>query len=148
MAGFEGNMLEVNLSSGDTKKTVIDKGVLRKFIGGSGLAARLMFDRVDPKIDALSPQNELFIVCGPTSGTALPGGARFSVCAKSPLTNMFAESSCGGDFASKLRSATGCFNFRSSSSITRKLLTFGHTHTAILLFSPVEGLFADSHPPI
>ena len=105
MAGFEGKMLEVNLSSGDTKKTVIDKGVLRKFIGGSGLAAKLMFDRIDPKIDALSPQNELFIVCGPTSGTSLPGGARFSVCAKSPLTNMFAESSCGGDFASKLRSA-------------------------------------------
>jgi aldehyde:ferredoxin oxidoreductase len=105
VAGFEGKMLEVNLSTGATKKTEIDKGVLRKFIGGSGLAAKLMFDRVDPKIDALSPQNELFIICGPVSGTSLPGGARFSVCAKSPLTNMFAESSCGGDFASKLRSA-------------------------------------------
>jgi aldehyde:ferredoxin oxidoreductase len=105
MAGFEGKMLEVNLSTGAIKKTEIDKDVLRKFIGGSGLAAKLMFDRVDPKIDALSPQNELFIVCGPISGTSLPGGARFSVCAKSPLTNMFAESSCGGDFASKLRSA-------------------------------------------
>jgi aldehyde:ferredoxin oxidoreductase len=98
-------MLEVNLSTGAVKKTEIDKGVLRKFIGGSGLAAKLMFDRVDPKVDSLSPQNELFILCGPVSGTSLPGGARFSVCAKSPLTNMFAESSCGGDFASKLRSA-------------------------------------------
>ncbi len=105
MAGFEGKLLEVNLSNGQIKKIAIDKGILRKFIGGSGLAAKLMFDRIDPKIDAFLPENELYIVCGPVSGTNIPGGARFSVCAKSPLTNMFGESSCGGDFASELRSA-------------------------------------------
>ena len=105
MAGFEGRTLEINLSTGEIKKSTIDKGVLRKFIGGSGLGAKLMFDRIDPKVDPLSPQNELFILCGPLSGNSLPGGARFAICAKSPQTNMFAESSCGGDFASRLRSA-------------------------------------------
>jgi aldehyde:ferredoxin oxidoreductase len=105
MAGFEGRMLNINLSNGTTTKDGIDRDTLRKFIGGSGLAAKLIFDRVSPDVDPLSPDNVLFLVTGPLSGTGLPGGARFAVCAKSPLTNMFGESSCGGDFASEMRSA-------------------------------------------
>lgn len=105
MAGFEGKMLEVNLSSGKTSKSTIDKDVLRKYIGGSGLAAKLMFDRVRPDVDPLSPDNILFVMTGPTSGTSLPGGSRLVVCAKSPLTNMWGESSCGGSFSAELRSA-------------------------------------------
>jgi aldehyde:ferredoxin oxidoreductase len=105
MAGFEGRLLEVNLTNGTTKTTVVGKEDRRRFIGGSGLAAKLMFDRVSPDVDPLSPDNPLFIMSGPGSGTSLPGGARFSVCTKSPLTNIFAETSCGGDFAWELRSA-------------------------------------------
>jgi len=105
MAGFEGKLLEVNLTKGKVKASKVDKKILREFIGGSGLAAKLMFDRVPPNVDPLSPANTLFILTGPTSGATLPGGARFSVCAKSPLTNMFGESSCGGGFASELKSA-------------------------------------------
>jgi aldehyde:ferredoxin oxidoreductase len=105
MSAFEGKMLEINLTNRTTRTSLVDKDVLRKFIGGSGLGAKLMLDRVDPKVDPLSPDNPLFILCGPTSGTTLPGGARFSVVTKSPLTNIFGESSCGGRFATDLRSA-------------------------------------------
>jgi aldehyde:ferredoxin oxidoreductase len=105
MAGFRGKMLEVNLRDGTTRTSAVDTGVLRKFIGGSGLAAKLMLDRVSPDVDPLSPENALFIIAGPVSGTNIPGGARFSVCTKSPLTDMFGESSCGGSFAFELRSA-------------------------------------------
>ena len=105
MAGFEGKMLEVNLSKGSISKSTVSKDIIRKYIGGSGLGAKLMFDRVDPKVDALSPQNTLFILTGPTSGLSIPGGARFSICAKSPLTNMFGESNSGGTFATELKQA-------------------------------------------
>jgi len=105
MAGFEGKMLEIDLSKGSISNSTVSKDIIRKFIGGSGLGAKLMFDRVDPKVDPLSPQNTLFILTGPTSGLSVPGGARFSVCAKSPLTNMFGESSSGGNFATELRQA-------------------------------------------
>ena len=105
MAGFEGKMLEVNLTDGTVKASMVDKDSLRKFIGGSGLGAKLMLDRVAPDVEPLSPDNTLFILTGPTSGTSIPGGARFAVCAKSPLTNMFGESSSGGSFAFELRSA-------------------------------------------
>ena len=105
MAGFEGKMLEVNLTTGAIKTSTVDKETVRKYIGGSGLAAKLMFDRVSPDVDPLSPDNILFVLTGPTSGTNIPGGARFSVCAKSPLTNIWGESNCGGSFANELRSA-------------------------------------------
>jgi aldehyde:ferredoxin oxidoreductase len=105
MAGFEGKLLEVNLTTGSIGASVVDSAVRRKFIGGSGLGAKLMLDRVDPNVDPLSPDNPIFIWTGPTSGMNIPGGARFAVCAKSPLTEMFGESSCGGSFAYELRSA-------------------------------------------
>ena len=105
MAGFEGKLLEINLTTGAKKSSTVDKGILRKFIGGSGLGAKLMLDRVSPNVDPLSPENPLFILTGPTSGANMPGGARFCVCAKSPLTNIFGESNCGGTFAGELRSA-------------------------------------------
>ena len=105
MTGFVGKMAEVNLTDGTVKTSVVDKDVLRRYIGGSGLGAKLMLDRVAPDIAPLSPDNTFFILGGPTSGTNIPGGARFSVCAKSPLTGMFGESSSGGSFAFELRSA-------------------------------------------
>lgn len=105
MTGFEGRMLNVNLSNGTTTKSKIDRDTLRKFIGGSGLAAKLFFDRVSPDVDPLSADNVLFMVTGPVSGTNFPGSARFSVCSKSPLTNIWGESNCGGRFAHALRSA-------------------------------------------
>ena len=105
MAGFEGRMMEVNLTAGTVGSSTVEKDILRKYIGGSGLAAKLTFDRVPPDVDPLSPDNILFIIIGPTSGTSLPGGARFAVCGKSPLTEMWGESSCGGSFANRLRSA-------------------------------------------
>jgi len=105
MAGFEGRMLEVNLTTGEIKRSTIDKDVLRQYIGGSGLAAKLFFDRVSPNVDPLSKENMLFLLTGPLSGTTIPGGSRFSACAKSPLTNMWGESGCGGNFAPELRAA-------------------------------------------
>ena len=105
MAGFEGKTLEIDLSTGKISKGMLDKDILRRFIGGSGLGAKLVFDRVDPEVDPLSPKNPMFLVTGPLSGNTLPGGARFGVCGKSPLTNMFGEASCGGDFASEFRGA-------------------------------------------
>ncbi|NQT48455.1 MAG: aldehyde ferredoxin oxidoreductase, partial [Chloroflexi bacterium] len=105
MAGFEGKMLEVDLTTGEIGSSTVDKDVLRKFIGGSGLAAKLFLDRVSPDVDPLSPDNQLFIMTGPLSGNTIPGGARFSVGTKSPLTNMWGESCSGGNFASELRGA-------------------------------------------
>jgi aldehyde:ferredoxin oxidoreductase len=105
MGVYRGRILEVNLTTGAVGSSTVDKGMLRQFIGGTGLSAKLLFDRISPDVDLLSEENILFVMTGPLSGTNIPGGSRFSVCAKSPLTNMWGESSCGGTFAAELRSA-------------------------------------------
>ena len=42
---------------------------------------------------------------GPLTGTTLPGTGRFTVCAKSPLTNIWGEGNCGGNFGPELKFA-------------------------------------------
>jgi len=105
MGTHQGKILEVNLTTGETSRSTVDEDIHRKYIGGSGLAAKIFFDRVSPDVDPLSGDNPLLIMTGPLSGTTVPGGSRFSACAKSPLTNMWGESSCGGGFAAEMRSA-------------------------------------------
>ncbi|MFC2000672.1 aldehyde ferredoxin oxidoreductase N-terminal domain-containing protein, partial [Chloroflexota bacterium] len=50
-------MLEVNLTDEAIGTSIIAKDVLRNYVGGSGLAAKLFFDRVSPNVDPLSPDN-------------------------------------------------------------------------------------------
>jgi aldehyde:ferredoxin oxidoreductase len=105
MSGFEGKIVEVNLTTGAVKKFNVPQEVLRKFMGGSGLGAKLFFDAVSPDVDPLSGDNTLFFTTGPLTGTNIPGGARSSACFKSPLTNIWGESNCGGNFGPELRYA-------------------------------------------
>jgi aldehyde:ferredoxin oxidoreductase len=99
MTGYEGQPLEINLTTGAVKIPMVHEVTLRKNIGGSGLAAKLRFERVLPDVDLLSRGNILFVLTGPTRGTNIPSGARFSVCAKSPLTTIRGEINCRGSFA-------------------------------------------------
>jgi aldehyde:ferredoxin oxidoreductase len=78
---------------------------LRRFIGGSGVAAKLFLDRVPPDADPLGGENILFLFTGPLAGTTLPGVSRLAACFKSPLTNIWGESTCGGNFAPEMKFA-------------------------------------------
>ncbi|MBA7613874.1 hypothetical protein ES703_21132 [subsurface metagenome] len=62
MGTNRGKILDINLSTGAVKATKIEEDVLRKFIGGSGLAAKLFLDRVPPDSDPLSDKNALFFM--------------------------------------------------------------------------------------
>ena len=105
MTGYVNKILEIDLT---TKKssiiTIADKDKER-FIGGSGLSAYLFLERGLYKVDPLSEKNELIIMTGPLTGTTLPGTGRFTVCAKSPLTNIWGEGNCGGNFGPELKFA-------------------------------------------
>ena len=105
MRGYQGTILEVNLTTGDIGRSGVEKRLLRDFIGGSGLGAKLFFDRVSPGIDPLSGDNVLFLIAGPLTGTNIPGTPRFTACFKSPLTGMWGEANCGGNFGVELRFA-------------------------------------------
>ena len=54
-------------------------------MGGSGLAARYLYDMLDADTDPLGPENPLFFLTGPLVGTSMTSAGRYSVCARSPL---------------------------------------------------------------
>ena len=105
MGTNRGKILDVNLSTGTVGTTKIEDDVLRKFIGGSGLGAKLFLDRVPPDADPLSEKNVLFLMAGALAGTNFPTSARLVAAFKSPLTNIWGQASAGGNFAAEIKGA-------------------------------------------
>ncbi|NPA40081.1 MAG: aldehyde ferredoxin oxidoreductase family protein [Thermodesulfobacteria bacterium] len=102
---YAGKLLRVNLSTGEIKKEEIPEELLRKFIGGRGLASKYLFDELDPTVDPLSPDNKLIFVTGPLTGTPAPTGGRYMVVTKGPLTGTIACSNSGGFWGAELKKA-------------------------------------------
>ncbi len=98
-----GKILRVNLSSGNVREEMISKDIARAYIGGRGLASKILYDEVDPKTDALSPKNKLIFAVGPLAGTSAPAPSRYEVVTKSPLTGTIAGANCGGFFGAELK---------------------------------------------
>ena len=73
MGGYVGRYLEVDLARGAINELPIAAEVQRKYLGGSGLAAHLFFQRGKQTADPLGPDNDLFVLTGPISGTLDPG---------------------------------------------------------------------------
>ncbi len=115
MNGYMGKILSVDLSKGRLWDEPVNEEHARAFVGGSGLAARIIYDMVDRDTDPLGLQNPLVFMTGPLVGTAMPSAGRYSVCALSPLTRIWGEANSGGFFGPELRFAgydgvviTGC----------------------------------------
>ena len=94
--GMHGKMLQVDLTSGTTSSVEIPPTDVASHFLGSGLAAKSLYDDLDPTADALSPESPLLMVCGLFTGSPLPGTTKISVCARSPLTGIWNEATAGG----------------------------------------------------
>ena len=105
MGTNRGEILDIDLSSGTIKTTKIKDDVLRKFIGGAGLAAKLFFERVPTDTDPLSAKNVLFLMGGPLSGTNFFTSSRLLAAFKSPQTGIWGQGSAGGNFAAEMKRA-------------------------------------------
>ena len=105
MNGYMGKILRVDLSAKKLWGEPLNEEYARAFVGGSGLAARYLYDMVDTDTDPLGPDNPLVFMTGPLVGTPMPSAGRCSVCALSPLTRIWGESNTGGFFGPELRFA-------------------------------------------
>lgn len=106
MYGFYNKILRVNLTQRSYQVEKIEDEVLARYLGGKGLGTHLLMENLKPGVTPLSPDNKLIFVTGPVSGTNLPGGSRYGVFCKSPLTGGYAESYSGGKVAPVMK-ATG-----------------------------------------
>jgi aldehyde:ferredoxin oxidoreductase len=105
MNGYMGRILRVDLSQGRLWDEALNEDYARNYVGGSGLAARYLYDMLNADTDPLGPENPLFFLTGPLVGTSMTSAGRYSVCARSPLTGIWGEANSGGFFGPELRSA-------------------------------------------
>jgi len=104
--GYAGKILEIDLTTKKISTQQLDPKWAEQFIGGNGFAAKLLYDKVSVKTDALSENNALIFMIGPLQGTRIPAcGSRTAIVTKSPLTNLFMGSYFGGHFGAELKFA-------------------------------------------
>jgi aldehyde:ferredoxin oxidoreductase len=101
--GYAGKLLFVDLTQGTIRTESPSEETYRKYLGGTGLGARILFERMKPGADPLGPDNMLGFVTGPLTGTGVPGGGRFTVVTKSPVTGGWADSNSGGFWGPELK---------------------------------------------
>ncbi|HVN25735.1 MAG TPA: aldehyde ferredoxin oxidoreductase family protein [Syntrophorhabdales bacterium] len=103
MFGWKGKLLRIDLSTHLIRTEALPPRLMKEYIGGRGMCARILFDEIDPRIDALSPDNKLIFAPGPLTGTGAPAASRYIVSAKSPLSNCVSSPCCGGYLAANLK---------------------------------------------
>jgi aldehyde:ferredoxin oxidoreductase len=97
-SGFMGKILWVDLTTKEIREEQLDDKFCRDYIGGYGIGAKLLFDRLPAGVDPLGPRNILGFMMGPATGTAALGASRYTVVGKSPLTGGWGDANSGGDF--------------------------------------------------
>ncbi len=103
--GFAGRLLFVDLTTGEISEEAPEESFYRSCIGGTGLGAAILMDRMKPGADPLGPDNMLAFCTGPLTATGVYGGGRFMVTTKSPLTGGWADSNSGGTWGPQLKYA-------------------------------------------
>jgi len=101
---INGKILTVNLGSGISEAESLPEEMYRRYIGGYGLGARLLFDRIPQGAEALGPANILGLFPGLLTGTPL-FGSRYQAVAKSPKNGGWGDANSGGDFGPFLKHA-------------------------------------------
>ncbi len=104
MDGYAGKFLKLNLNTGVGTEFIIPEEIIRKYLGGKGLGAWLLYQALEPHIDPLGPENVLLFITGPLTGVGIPAFNHLSICTKSPLTGTFVDAALGGDFGVRLKS--------------------------------------------
>jgi len=102
---FPGIILNINLSDRTVRRETVPDAVWRSYLGGRGLNAWLLANRLTGRIDAFAPENPLLITRGLLTGTDALSSARLQVTAVSPLTGLLGNSNAGGFFGPELAAA-------------------------------------------
>lgn len=99
MNGYGGRILYIDLGKQRFSTQNFDEVFARKYLGGNGFAARILYDALKPAVDPFSPDNIVFFGVGPVTDTPVPSTSRAYSATKSPLNGLFFDSTFGGRFA-------------------------------------------------
>lgn len=105
MYGYAGKIAKVDLTSGQIEDYPFSDRERELFLGGKTMAAKIIYDSLPARIEALSPENIIVISTSPLTGSSAPCSSRFNISAISPLTGLLVSSNCGGDFGLHMKRA-------------------------------------------
>ncbi|MEM1641835.1 MAG: aldehyde ferredoxin oxidoreductase family protein [Desulfurococcaceae archaeon] len=95
MYGWWGKVLYVDLTTKRVKEFKLDPSYYTEYIGGRGLAIRLLWDLNPPGVDPFSPYNHVVIATGPLTALPIPSSGKLQVASKSPLTGGYGDGNLG-----------------------------------------------------
>ncbi|MBW2094441.1 MAG: aldehyde ferredoxin oxidoreductase family protein [Deltaproteobacteria bacterium] len=98
MATYTGKLLRINLTDSTWQEEDIADSSYRHYISARGLAAKYLYEELQPHMDPFDPENRLVFSIGVLAGTGLQGFSKWCVTSKSPLTNTIFRSISGGNF--------------------------------------------------
>jgi len=95
LKGWHGRLLWVDLTRLESSLVEYPQEWAKMFIGGRGLAARILWEYMPRGVDPLSPDNPLVLAVGPLTGLPLPSSGKMVIAAKSPLTGGYGDGNIG-----------------------------------------------------
>jgi len=104
--GYAGKFLEVDLSKEKFKEVTFTNDILEAYLGGRGLAVKVLMDRLGnrwSKVDPLGPENIFLAFTGPMTG--IFPGSRTCYTGKSPMSNGIVGSTASSEFGNQLKTA-------------------------------------------
>jgi len=96
-------ILRADLTSGRFEDEEVDREDQLKYLGGRGLAAKMLYQLNKPKVDPFDPENHLLFITGPYTGTYGSFTGFYNVTTKSPLTGAILAAHSGGHWGPALR---------------------------------------------
>jgi len=103
--GYIGRILYVDLTRESIETRELSEEDADLFVGGIGLATKIVVEETDPHVDPYSPENTLVFMTGPLTGTLVPCTGRYVVAAKSPLTLAWGEAHASGFMGTEIKKA-------------------------------------------
>lgn len=103
--GWAGKIARVNLTTGAV--TIESTDPYKQYIGGMGIANKIMYDEVPAGTDPLSPESKVIFAVGPLTASGVPLAGRTTLAHLSTFTkdHLVVDSHMGGMFGAKLKLA-------------------------------------------
>ncbi|MFC2018061.1 aldehyde ferredoxin oxidoreductase family protein [Chloroflexota bacterium] len=105
LGGYAGKILRVDLTNEHLTDELIDEATWRKYIGGTTLGTKVLYDEVPKGTEWSDPENRLIWMTGPFTGSGSPGSANYSVTTRGSLTGFLASAQANGWFGPRLKFA-------------------------------------------
>lgn len=102
--GYMGQLLRVDLNNNKVYNQELSEDLLKSYVGGGGLGARLLYDETTENTGPFDDNNILMFITGPLVGTKFPSSSRYSIVTQSALGN-YGEGDVGGSWAVELKKA-------------------------------------------